>query len=100
MALLFLAGTLLLGLAGALVVRALMLARMRVATQIDKIDAYGFDPDAETQPRPTPLARALARMATNAERIGRSTRGRGWRAPPTTQQLRAAGLYTMSSDAF
>jgi tight adherence protein C len=35
-----------------------------------------------------------------AERIGRSTRWTGWRAPPTTQQLRGAGLYTITPDVF
>jgi tight adherence protein C len=100
MILLFAIGTMLLGVAAALAIRALTLSRVRMAAHVQKIEAYGFtstEPTAEEHRR---SARLLGRLSTLAERIGRSTRWTGWRAPPTTQQLRGAGLYTITPDVF
>ena len=100
MILLFAIGTMLLGVAAALVVRAVTLSRVRMAAHVQKIDAYGFNSTEAAEDRPTLGARLMARLGARAERIGRSTRGTGWRAPPTAQQLRGAGLYKITPDVF
>jgi tight adherence protein C len=100
MILLFAIGTMLLGVAAALVVRALTLSRVRMAAHVQKIEAYGFSTTEMAGDLPTLTARMKARVTTLAERIGRSTRGTGWRAPVTAQQLRGAGVYTITPDIF
>jgi Flp pilus assembly protein TadB len=100
MVLLFLIGILLLAAAAALLVRAISLTRIRVASQVRQIEDYGFSTSENTEQRESTLSRAGVRLNTVAERIGRSVPGSGWRAPVTTQQLRGAGLYTVSPNQF
>jgi tight adherence protein C len=100
MVLLFLIGILFLAAATALLVRAISLTRIRVASQVRQIEEYGFSTGDSTEQRDSALSRAGARLSTLAERIGRSLPGTGWRAPVTTQQLRGAGLYTVTPNQF
>jgi tight adherence protein C len=102
MILIFLIGVLLVAVAAALVARALAMPRVRMQTQLDDIDAYGFEAGAGQAAstigvRRPPLGDRLNRFA---ERIGRSVRGSGWRAPVQSSSLRAAGVYTLSAEAF
>lgn len=100
MTLLFVLGILFLAAAAALLARAITLSRVRIASQVRQIEEYGFN-TAEVPDAPeTALVRLGARLTARAERIGRSTRGSGWRAPVTTQQLRGAGLYKVTPDVF
>jgi tight adherence protein C len=100
MVLLFLIGILFLAAATALLVRAISLTRIRVASQVRQIEEYGFSTSEPAEQRESALARARARLSELAERIGRSAPGTGWRAPVTTQQLRGAGLYTVTPNQF
>jgi tight adherence protein C len=100
MALLFSIGVLFLAAAAVLVLRAITLSRLRVASQVRQIDAYGFNTAQVPAERETAIARAGARIGVLADRIGRSAHGTGWRAPVRTQQLRAAGVYSVTSDQF
>jgi tight adherence protein C len=100
MALLFVIGILFLAAAAALVTRAIALSRVRVASQVRQIEAYGFSTSESPGKRVTALARLGARTTGFAERIGRSVGGSGWRAPVTTQQLRGAGLYKVTPEVF
>jgi Flp pilus assembly protein TadB len=100
MVLLFLIGILFLAAATALLVRAISLTRIRIASQVRQIEEYGFSTSDSTEQRDLALLRAAARVGTVAERIGRSVPGTGWRAPVTTQQLRGAGLYTVTPNQF
>jgi tight adherence protein C len=100
MVLLFLIGILFLAAATALLVRAISLTRIRIASQVRQIEEYGFSTGDSTEQRDSALSRAGARLSTLAERIGRSLPGTGWRAPVTTQQLRGAGLYTVTPNQF
>lgn len=100
MSFLFVIGVLFLAAAAALVARAITLSRTRIGEQVRQIETYGFSAsDGPLEP-----ARAFAGVRTRlteiAGRIGRSAHGEGWRAPVTTQQLRAAGLYRLSSEEF
>jgi tight adherence protein C len=100
MSFLFLVGILLLASAVALMARAVTLSRTRVAEQVRQIETYGFAA-GEEQPAPVqPFAGLRIRLTEIAGRIGSSAHGEGWRAPVTTQQLRAAGLYRLSSEEF
>src|SRR6266404_5535536 len=100
MSLLFAIGILLLGAAAALLARAIALSRVRIAAQVRQIEAYGFNATEEGDRPLTAFAQARLRLDALAERVGRSVQGSGWRAPVTTQQLRGAGLYTVSPDVF
>jgi tight adherence protein C len=100
MVLLFLIGILFLAAATALLVRAISLTRIRVASQVRQIEEYGFSTGDSTEQHDSALSRAGAGLSTLAERIGRSVPGTGWRAPVTTQQLRGAGLYTVTPNQF
>jgi tight adherence protein C len=100
MALLFVIGILFLAAAAALVTRAIALSRVRVASQVRQIEAYGFSTSESPGKHVTALARLGARTTGFAERIGRSVGGSGWRAPVTTQQLRGAGLYKVTPEVF
>jgi tight adherence protein C len=73
---------------------------MRVASQVRQIEGYGFNTSEAADAPESAAARLGARLTARAERIGRSAHGTGWRAPVTTQQLRGAGLYTVSPDVF
>jgi tight adherence protein C len=98
---LFAIGILLLASAVALAARAIALARVRVDAQVRQIDAYGFNAGAEVAQPPTSLRRLRERIAAFAERLGSTAAdGSGWRAPVTVQQLRGAGLYTVSPAMF
>jgi tight adherence protein C len=100
MVLLFLIGIVFLAAATALLVRAISLTRIRVASQVRQIEEYGFSTNDSTEQRDSALSQAAARVSTLAERVGRSFPGTGWRAPVTTQQLRGAGLYTVTPNQF
>lgn len=100
MVLLFLIGILLLAAATALLVRAISLTRIRVASQVRQIEEYGFGTSDHAERSESALSRASARLSELAERIGRAVPGTGWRAPVTTQQLRGAGLYTVTPNQF
>jgi Flp pilus assembly protein TadB len=99
-ALLFIIGLLFLAAAAGLLTRAITLTRVRTASQLRQIDAYGFNateaPGAHVS-HPLPATRRLSDLA---ERIGASVKGTGWRAPVTTPQLRGAGLYTITPEMF
>lgn len=100
MVLLFLIGILFLAAASALLVRAISLTRIRIASQVRQIQDYGFSTSDSPEQRDSALSRAGASLSTLAERIGRSVPGTGWRAPVTTQQLRGAGLYAVTPHQF
>ena len=101
MALIILIGVLLVGAAAALIVRALALPKLRVSAHLRQIDTYGFRPgDAvaeRTGAAQPPLGERVNRLA---ERVGRSVTGRGWRAPVEGRSLRAAGVYSITPEAF
>jgi tight adherence protein C len=97
---LFVLGILFLAAAAALVARAITLSRARIATQVRQIEEYGFNTTEGTDAPESATARLGTRLSARAERIGRSAHGTGWRAPVTTQQLRGAGLYTVTPDVF
>jgi tight adherence protein C len=102
MAMLFVIGVLMVAVAAALIARALAYPRIRMSAHLRQIDTYGFKPQegdsaaALLAPRP-PLGESMNRVA---ERIGRSARGQGWRAPVEGRSLRAAGVYALTADAF
>jgi tight adherence protein C len=101
MTFLFIVGILLLAAAAALSARAIALARVRVDSQVRQIEAYGFNTGAEAERRPTLGSRLHDSLIALAERLGAPLMsGTGWRAPVTTQQLRAAGLYTVTPVVF
>jgi tight adherence protein C len=100
MVLLFLIGILFLAAATALLVRAATLTRIRVASQVRQIEDYGFGTSEDVDQRVSSRSRTRDRVNILAERIGHSAHGTGWRAPVTTQQLRGAGVYTVSPDQF
>jgi tight adherence protein C len=102
MAFLFVIGVLLVAIAAALVARALALPRLRMSAHLRQIDTYGFKAGSRelaaelVAPKP-PFGERLNGLA---ERVGRSARGRGWRAPVESRSLRAAGLYSITPEAF
>jgi len=100
MVFLFLIGILFLAVATALLVRAISLTRIRIASQVRQIEEYGFGTSDGLQEHESGLSRAAARLSALAERIGRSAPGTGWRAPVTSQQLRGAGVYTITPNQF
>jgi tight adherence protein C len=101
MALLFLIGILLVGVAGALAWRAMLTPRVRVALQMREIEAYGFGPvDADVQ---VPgLAESEGGDGRGvAERIGRYTMRRVPRLTPLeSRELLAAGMYDTTPESF
>jgi pilus assembly protein TadC len=100
MALLFVIGILFLATAAALIARAVTLSRVRITTQVRQIETYGFAGGQVTREPAVAFAAARERLRDFAERLGRAVQGPGWRTPVTTQQLRGAGLYTISSEVF
>ncbi|HST32983.1 MAG TPA: type II secretion system F family protein [Solirubrobacteraceae bacterium] len=102
MAFLFVIGVLLLAVSAGFVVRAIALTRIRTSAQLQQIDTYGFSANApETSATidvPRPNLRAYLDRLAGA--IGKATKGPGWRTPVDTRSLRAAGVYSLSSDAF
>jgi Flp pilus assembly protein TadB len=96
---LFALGILFLAAAAAMVARALTLSRVRMASQVRQIEAYGFS-STDGVDQATTKPGTSARLNALALRIGRSAGGREWRAPVTTVKLRAAGLYRVSQDEF
>jgi tight adherence protein C len=101
MAALFVIALLLLGVAIALVIRAVALAHVRMATHLRQIESYGFDsglPGEEPITARPPLGWGVNALA---ERVGRYATARvGILRPVTTRELAAAGVYTVSPDAF
>ncbi|HEX5225275.1 MAG TPA: type II secretion system F family protein [Solirubrobacteraceae bacterium] len=101
MTFLFVLGVLLLASAAALTARAIALARVRVDSQVRQIGAYGFNAGGEAQPDAASGSHLAEAVSALAERIGAGLMGgAGWRAPVTTQQLRAAGLYKVTPVVF
>ena len=93
-------GILLLATSAGLLTRAITLTRVRTASQLRQIDEYGFHTSEGVGThvaKPKGARRALSDLA---ERIGRSVKGSGWRAPVTTPQLRGAGLYGVTPEMF
>jgi tight adherence protein C len=99
---LFAIGILFLAAAAAFVARAVTLSRMRVSAQMRQIEGYGFNTSAGLEQPVDGLGfgAAGARLNEIAERIGRRVKGDGWRAPVTAQQLRGAGVYTITPEIF
>jgi len=102
MALIVLTGVLFVGVAAALIVRALTLPKLRISAQLRQIDTYGFRAGgggavAQAAPARPPLGQGINNLA---ERVGRSAHGQGWRAPVEGRSLRAAGLYAITPEAF
>jgi tight adherence protein C len=92
-------GVVLIAVTTGLLARAFALPRLRMGTQLRQIETYGFNAVSEAAlpaPRP-PLGARLNRLA---ERVGRSTQGSGWRAPVEGRSLRAAGVYSVTPEAF
>src|SRR3989442_2488774 len=102
MALLFLIGLVLVAVAAALVARALALPRMQMSAHLREIETYGFNADSDERAvqQDASARRLRARLDGLAERIGRSVGGGGWRAPVEGRSLRAAGLYSITPEAF
>lgn len=100
MTLAFTIGVLFLALAVTMIVRAIALSHVRVASQVRQIDSYGFGIRERTEREDTLASRLFARLSELADGIGRNARWSGWRAPVTVQQLRAAGLYKVTPDRF
>jgi tight adherence protein C len=98
--LLLVIGLVFLAAAIALVVRAVALPRLRMATHLRQIETYGFHgvlpvEDLSTQP---PLGRGINALA---ESVGRATLARvGSLTPLSSRELVSAGFYRISTDAF
>lgn len=95
MGILFVLGLLLLGVSGAMVLRAFVLPRLRVAVQVRQIDSYGFQDRSADQGKLD--GQTEHRLATVAAAIG------SWAAtrisalePLDGRQLMAAGMYNVS----
>jgi tight adherence protein C len=96
MALLFILGVALLGLAAALVLRAAAAPHLRIATQVRQIATYGFgqDPIEGEQVAARPFGRL-------AERVGRQASARLPSLKPLSRrELMAAGKYELSVEQF
>lgn len=102
MAFLFAIGVLLLAVSAAFVVRAIALTRIRTSAQLRQIDTYGFNASAPEAPGSIELPRPNLRAQLDrlAGAVGRATKGSGWRTPVDLRSLRAAGVYSLSTDAF
>jgi len=96
---LFVLGVVFLGAAIVLVVRAVALPRMRMATHLRQIETYGISgtfPDADVLD--PPLGRSINALA---ETVGRSmTAHVGTLRPLPSRELASAGFYRISTDAF
>jgi tight adherence protein C len=97
---LFAIGVLFLAAAAALVARAVSLSRVRVSAQMRQIEGYGFNTGSVLERPASALASAGVRLNELAERIGGRVKGEGWRAPVTAQQLRGAGVYSITPEIF
>jgi tight adherence protein C len=97
-ALLFFIGVVLLGLAVALILRAVLQPRLRIAAQVLQLGAYGFGRRSEAA-----ASRSIPWTATLAERVGSflaaHVRTRAF-APPTRRELLAAGVYRLTPEAL
>jgi tight adherence protein C len=102
MALVFLIGVLLLAISAALVARAIALSRIRTSAQLKQIDSYGYNAPVAEATAAIDLSRPSLRTNLDrlAELVGRATKGSGWRTPVDGRSLRAAGVYSLSTDAF
>jgi tight adherence protein C len=102
MALLFAIGVLLLAISAGFLVRAIALTRIRTSAQLRQIDTYGFSanvPETSTTiDLPSPNLRAHLDRLAGA--VGKAAKGPGWRTPVDARSLRAAGVYSVGSDAF
>src|SRR5437763_14885401 len=101
MALLIVRGVLLLAVAGALLAHAFALPHLRMSARLREIDTYGFKA-ADGEAAGLVVARPPfgSRLNAFAERVGRRAAGTGWRAPVEGRSLRAAGLYSITPEAF
>jgi tight adherence protein C len=102
MALLFLVGILLVGLAGALAWRAILTPRVRVALQMREIETYGFRPvDGDAQAAALAGSPVLGDSRGVAERIGHFTMRRVPRLKALERrELLAAGMYNTTPETF
>lgn len=96
MALLFILGTVCLGVAATLALRALLAGNLRVAAQMRQIDAYGF-----SEPQIAPVRARPQPLGTLAERVGQAalTHVSFLKALPV-RELRAAGKYELTAERF
>jgi tight adherence protein C len=95
-ALLFIVGTVGLGIAATLFLRAMVTGNLRVTAQMRQIDAYGF-----SERQPTVEREAARPLATLADRVG----GAALRHLPSIKplplrELRAAGRYELTVERF
>jgi len=100
MAVIFAIGIMFLAAAAGLLARAYSVSRVRVAARVRGIDVYGFRPGRVEQKRATALTALHERLDRVAAHVGRSVKGKGWRAPVELRKLRGAGLYTVSPEVF
>src|SRR5271165_2273900 len=96
---LFVLGVVFLGAAILLVIRAVALPRMRMATHLRQIETYGvsgtFPDEEDLDP---PLGRSINALA---ETVGRNmTNHLGTLRPMPSRELASAGFYRISTDAF
>ncbi len=101
MTLVFVIGLLFIAAAVVLVVRAVALPRLRMATHLRQIDTYGFDgalPGDGPLAAPPPLG---ATINAFAEGVGRATIASvGTLKPLPSRELASAGFYRISTEAF
>jgi tight adherence protein C len=96
MALLFIIGVVLLGLAAALILRAIIAPRLRVAAQVEQLGGYGYNRGAAA-----PGADARHRGPGLAERIGSfMAHNVTVLKPPERRELMAAGIYELTPERF
>src|ERR1700747_2465562 len=102
MALLFLLGLIFVAIAVALLVHAVALPRTQMSAHLREIDTYGFNGVTVegTAHDQAPGHKLRARLEELAESIGRAAGGSGWRAPVEARSLKAAGLYSLTPEAF
>jgi tight adherence protein C len=97
----FVIGLFFLALAAALLARAVALPRAQMSAHLREIETYGFNATAESALPEEPSAKKLrARLDELAAAIGRRFAGTGWRAPLEGRSLRAAGVYSLTAEAF
>jgi tight adherence protein C len=96
MGLLFVLGTVCLGVAATLFLRALVAGNLRVAAQMRQIDAYGFSEREATveQERSQPMGTLADRLGRGAIRVLPSIK------PLALRELRAAGRYELTVERF
>jgi tight adherence protein C len=99
--LLFVIALVLLGVAAALVVRALALSRVRMETQLRQIQSYGFDGALQGQDALRAAPPFGPGVNAFAEGAGSWALARvGVLEPLTRSQLAAAGVYNLTPEAF